>query len=58
MQWRNYSYSTEKHDCRWIKRFIRFHHLNHPDNLKEKEKNRFNILKHSLNLFIPPHIKG
>jgi len=34
---RNYSYSTEKHYCRWIIRFIRFHQLNHPENLKEKD---------------------
>ncbi|MEX1010745.1 MAG: site-specific integrase [Balneolaceae bacterium] len=34
---RNYSYSTEKHYCRWIIRFIRFYQLNHPQNLKEKD---------------------
>jgi site-specific recombinase XerD len=38
---RNYSYSTEKHYCRWIKRFIRFHNLNHPENLREKEIVKF-----------------
>jgi site-specific recombinase XerD len=38
---RNYSYSTEKHYCRWIIRFIRFHNLNHPENLKEKDIVKF-----------------
>ncbi len=34
---RNYSYSTEKHYCTWIKRYIRFHDNNHPKDLKEKD---------------------
>lgn len=38
---RNYSYSTEKHYCRWIIRFIRFHNLNHPENLEEKDIVKF-----------------
>ena len=38
---RNYSYSTEKHYCRWIIRFIRFHQLTHPKNLKEKDIVKF-----------------
>ena len=38
---RNYSYSTEKHYCSWIIRFIRFHNLNHPENLKEKDIVKF-----------------
>lgn len=38
---RNYSYSTEKHYCRWIKRFVHFHKLNHPENLEEKDIVKF-----------------
>jgi len=38
---RNYSYSTEKHYCRWIKRFIRFHKLTHPNKLQEKDIVKF-----------------
>ena len=38
---RNYSYSTEKHYCRWIKRFVRFHKLTHPTKLQEKDIVKF-----------------
>lgn len=41
IQRRNYSYSTEKHYCRWIIRYIRFHQLNHPENLEEKDIVKF-----------------
>jgi len=34
---RNYSYSTEKHYCLWIKRFIKFHELKHPKTLGEPQ---------------------
>lgn len=37
VQRRNYSYSTEKHYAVWIKRFIRFHNMKHPEHLGEKE---------------------
>lgn len=34
---RNYSYSTEKSYSDWIKQFIRFHKMQHPNQLKEKD---------------------
>jgi len=34
---RNYSYSTEKSYTNWIRRFIKFHNLNHPKNMGNKE---------------------
>lgn len=41
IQRRNYSYSTEKRYSDWIKQFIRFHDLKHPNQLKEKDIVRF-----------------
>jgi integron integrase len=38
---RNYSYSTEKHYCSWIKRYVRFHDMKHPNNLQEKDIVKF-----------------
>lgn len=38
---RNYSYNTEKNYCTWIKRYVRFHNLNHPAQLGEKEITEF-----------------
>jgi integron integrase len=37
IQRRNYSHSTAKSYTNWIKQYIRFHNLNHPDGLGEKE---------------------
>ena len=37
IQRRNYSYSTEKRYSDWIKQYIRFHDLKHPNQLKEKD---------------------
>src|SRR6056297_700245 len=34
---RNYSYSTEKSYSDWIKQFIRFHNMKHPNQLAEKD---------------------
>lgn len=48
---RNYSYSTEKNYCNWIKRYIRFHHLKHPGDLNEKNIVEFlNYLAADLNV--------
>jgi len=41
IQRRNYSYSTEKRYSDWIKQFIRFHDLKHPNQLEEKDIVRF-----------------
>lgn len=38
---RNYSYSTEKRYSDWIKQFIRFHDMKHPNQLQEKDIVRF-----------------
>ena len=38
---RNYSYSTEKSYTDWIKQFIRFHNMQHPNQLAEKDIVRF-----------------
>lgn len=34
---RNYSYSTEKSYTDWIKQFIRFNNMQHPNQLAEKD---------------------
>lgn len=38
---RNYSFRTEQTYCFWVKRYIRFHHLRHPQDLREPEVIRF-----------------
>lgn len=51
IQRRNYSYSTEKRYSDWIKQYIRFHDLKHPNQLKEKDIVRFlNHLVQSRNI--------
>jgi len=38
---RHYSHRTEKTYCLWIRRFIRFHKLRHPQDMAEAEINAF-----------------
>lgn len=38
---RNYSYRTEQAYSMWIKQYIRFHDLRHPDDMSEKEVSAF-----------------
>lgn len=38
---RNYSYSTEKNYCTWLRRYVRFHNLKHPDELGSNEVVQF-----------------
>src|SRR5699024_8946427 len=38
---RNYSYRTEKAYLNWIKRYVYFHDLRHPNDLAEQHVNRF-----------------
>ncbi|MEX2344164.1 MAG: phage integrase N-terminal SAM-like domain-containing protein [Balneolaceae bacterium] len=38
---RNYSYSTEKMYCSWVVRFVRFHNLQHPLEMGEKQITQF-----------------
>jgi integron integrase len=41
MRCRHYSRRTEETYCAWVKRFIFFHHLRHPNEMGEKEINEF-----------------
>lgn len=51
---RNYSYSTEKTYSRWIVRFVQYHNLTHPKDLKEKDVvNYLNHLANDLNVAAP-----
>lgn len=48
---RNYSYSTEKTYSQWVVRFVRYHNLSHPKDLKEKDVvNYLNHLAIDLNV--------
>lgn len=48
---RNYSYSTEKNYSNWMKRFIRFHNMKHPNRLGEEDIVMFlNYLSESKNV--------
>lgn len=38
---RHYSRRTEQTYCLWVKRFIFFHHVRHPDEMAEPEINAF-----------------
>ena len=41
LQSRHYSPRTEKAYCQWVKRYIRFHNIRHPDEMGETEINAF-----------------
>jgi len=48
---RNYSYQTEKSYCLWIRRYVHYHDLQHPENLGKKEVVQFlNHLVKDLNV--------
>jgi hypothetical protein len=38
---RHYSYRTEQSYVQWIKRFVLFHNIRHPNEMGEKEINQF-----------------
>jgi len=41
MRERGYAYATEKTYCLWIKRFIRFHNMRHPEQMGTEEINAY-----------------
>jgi integrase len=41
MRLKHYSFRTERTYCDWVERFIRFHHLRHPQEMGEAEVSEF-----------------
>jgi site-specific recombinase XerD len=41
MRLKHYSYRTEQFYCHWVERFIRYHHLRHPREMREEEVTAF-----------------
>jgi len=41
MRLKHYSFRTEQSYCDWVERFIRFHHLRHPRDMREAEVSEF-----------------
>ena len=51
MRLKHYSIRTERSYCDWVERFIRFHRMRHPRDLRETEVNEFDsLVSHSLGL--------